>query len=241
VKIKAIILFIVIAIVTAGAVYGIVQLDSYLFHENVLRQFEDKALTVTELEISDTRIKVKLASTGDDLCPEDLQLVRYVNDAIPTIETEKTVYVFVCTPSGKVIYQKHFTDDNENITAPQSIPARYMDSTLLRAEIAYSFNQRGINCTAFKETEGSQCYIRGEEPDTQTGRILNFTISLPDETEAEKDDPELLAVYFEALISMLNQKGAGISQYNLYIKTANDVCVYLASIDLLSKDIVRLV
>ncbi len=240
-KIKAIILFIVIAIITAGTVYGIMQLDSYLFHEDILRQFEDKALTVTELEISDTRIRVKLASVGDDLCPEDLQLVRYINDVVPTIDTEKTIYVFVCTPSGKVIYQKHFTEDDSNIATPQSIPARYMDSTLLRAEISYSFNQSGINCTAFKETEGSQCYIRGEEPNTQTGRILNFTISLPDTSDEEQNDPELLAVYFEALISMLNQKGAGISQYNLYIKNAENVCVYLASIDLLTKDIVRLV
>ena len=130
---------------------------------------------------------------------------------------------------------------DSRVTVIENCNARYMDSTLLRAEISYSFNQRGINCTAFKETEGSQCYIRGEEPTTQTGRILNFTIELPEASNEQQNDPELLAVYFEALISMLNQKGAGISQYNLCVKNAENVCVYLASIDLLTRDTVRLV
>jgi len=239
-KVKAIILFILVAALTTGAVFGLNVLEEYLFEKSILEDFEDLALEVTDLQISDTRIRIRVRSVSDTLCPEDLQLVRYINSVIPTVETDKSVHISVCTKSGDVIYQKLFTD-TPNIRQPQAaIPANYMDSTLLKAELTYAFNQKGINCTAYKETSGSQCYIRGEEPMTETGRILNFTVVVPS-GEDESSDPELLAVYFDALISMLNTKGAGISQYNLYVTDAEGVCLYLASVDLLTNDTVRLV
>ena len=240
-KIKAIILFVLICVMTAGSVIGLDALDEYVSEKSILRDFEELALEVTDMQISDTRIRIRVKSVSDTLCPEDLQLVRYINTVIPTLETDRSVHVSVCTESGDVIYQKLFTETSSPAQTEPAVPAIYMDSNLLRAELTYAFNQKGINCTAYKETSGSQCYVLGNNANVQTGRILNFTLTLPAEEDGSTSDPELLAVYFDALISMLNGKGAGISQYNLYITDADGVCRYLASVDILTNDTVRLV
>lgn len=232
-KLKAFFLLLLIGILAIGVVYGAGIYGQYRYEQNIRHRFAENAIPISELEITETRIKVKIPSTGKTLCPEDLDLVRYLQDRIPSLLEERGIHVVLCTGEGKVIYSNYFNPESQAPIEIAEAAPLYMDSVLLKKSFEVALKKREIVCLLYTEAYGDGCGIVGEEPAPE-GRTVSLQL------QTEEDRAEKVSEFFVSLIDDLNRQGAGIVRCNLWLTGSEGKTLWMESRDLLTENRIRL-
>lgn len=235
-KLKAVIIILVSVILAGGIIYLSFYINDIQDTNRITEEIINNGINYSNIVIEKDLVTIDVQSTADSIVPEDLFLIPYLQDAIRKTDIGRPILLIVITGNRDIIYTQRF-EPNETYDLIVNEPSSpTMTEEMLDTQIAfYTRNLDIYEESSYKLVSGSQCYVLENPEYENTGRIINFSIV------TDNENKENVISFFPTLIQLLNEKGAAISQYNLYITDRNGNCLYLAAVNLLGKGTLRLI